>query len=483
MRILDLKREACFIGGEWRTNGLWMDVDDPATAKIIGRVPMMGRAETGQAVAAAQRAMRDWAALTAQARADILGRFHDLVQANSVELADILVAEQGKPRAEALGEIGYAASFLRWFAEEGRRSYGEIVPPHMPDKRILVMRQPVGVVAAITPWNFPAAMVTRKIAPALAAGCGVVLKPAPQTPFTALALARLGEEAGLPPGILNVVTGDAAEIGGALTEHPLVRKISFTGSTHIGALLYAQSAATIKKLSLELGGNAPFIVFDDADVDAAVAGAILSKFRNAGQTCVCANRIYVQDGIYEDFVDRLMRAVAGLRVGPGTQEGVSIGPLIDERALVKVEAHIADALAHGATLVAGGARHALGGRFFAPTVLRDVTPAMRITREETFGPVAPVIRFSSEEEVVALANESEYGLAAYFYARDMARTWRVAEAIEAGMVGVNTGLISTEVAPFGGVKMSGLGREGSRHGLEDYQELKYVCLGLDGIGR
>ncbi|WP_311270148.1 NAD-dependent succinate-semialdehyde dehydrogenase [Sphingobium sp. WCS2017Hpa-17] len=480
--MFELKREACFIGGAWLTNGKWVDVDDPASGSVIGRVPDMGRAEAEHAIAAAHEAMGVWAATTARARADILVRFHDLVLAHRSGLAELLVAEQGKPLGEALGEIDYAASFLRWFAEEGRRSYGEIVPAHMEDKRILVLRQPVGVVGAITPWNFPAAMVTRKIAPALAAGCGVVLKPAPQTPFTALALAKLGEEAGLPSGLLNVVTGDAAEIGGALTAHRLVRKISFTGSTPIGALLYQQSATTIKKLSLELGGNAPFIVFDDADVDAAVTGAILSKFRNAGQTCVCANRIYVQSGIYEAFVERLSLAVDQLRVGAGSEAGVAIGPLIDAQALDKVEAHIADALAKGAGLVSGGSRHPLGGRFFTPTILRDVTSTMRITREETFGPVAPLIRFSNEAEVIALANETDSGLAAYLYAGDMSRIWRVAEAIEAGMVGVNTGLISTEVAPFGGVKMSGLGREGSRHGLEDYQELKYICLSLDAPG-
>ncbi|WCT75389.1 NAD-dependent succinate-semialdehyde dehydrogenase [Sphingomonas naphthae] len=472
-------REACLIGGEWVTAERWMEVDDPATGAIIGRVPMMDAAATGRAIAAAQAAMGEWAARPAKARADILRRFFDLVRANRAALADLMVAEQGKPRAEALGEIDYAASFLEWFAEEARRAYGEIVPAHAADKRIMVLKQPVGVVAAITPWNFPAAMVTRKIAPAVAAGCGVVVKPAPQTPFTALALAALGEEAGLPPGLLNVVTGDAAEIGGVLTASPIVRKISFTGSTGVGALLYGQSAATIKKLSLELGGNAPFIVFDDADLDAAVEGAMASKFRNAGQTCVCANRIYVQGAVYDAFVERLTHAVEGLSVGAGTEEGVSIGPLIDAAAVAKVERHIADAMALGGRVLAGGERHARGGRFFQPTVIRDVTPAMLITREETFGPVAPVIRFDTEAEVVAMANATDFGLAAYFYARDMSRIWRVAEAIEAGIIGVNTGLISTEVAPFGGVKMSGLGREGSHHGLDDYLELKYVCLGLD----
>ena len=473
-----LKREACLIGGVWVTGDSWIDVDNPATGAIIGRVPRLGAAETHAAIAAAQKAMGPWAAKTGKERAGVLRRYFDLIMARQDELAAILTEEQGKPLAEAKGEIAYAAAFIEWFAEEAKRVYGDVIPAHAPDKRIVVLKQPIGVVAAITPWNFPAAMITRKIGPALAAGCGVVVKPASQTPFTALALGVLAEEAGLPPGLLNVVTGSAGEIGDVLTSSEVVRKLSFTGSTEIGAKLYAQSAPTIKKLSLELGGNAPFIVFDDADLDAAVTGAIQSKFRNAGQTCVCANRIYAQAGIHDAFVEKLAVATKALKVGPGTEAGVEIGPLIDVRAVAKVEEHIADAIAKGARILVGGGRDARGGRFFTPTVLADVTQDMIVAKEETFGPLAPVFKFSDDDDAIAQANATPFGLAAYFYARDLGRVWRVAERIEAGIVGVNTGLISTEVAPFGGVKSSGLGREGSKYGIEDYLEIKYVCLGL-----
>ena len=476
--VTQLKREACLIGGQWITGTQWADVDDPATGEIIGRVPMLGAAETDQAIAAAQAAMPGWNRRTAKERATILRRYFDLVMAHQEELAALLTQEQGKPLAEARGEIAYAAAFIEWFAEEARRIDGEIIPAHAPDKRIVVLKQPVGVVAAITPWNFPAAMITRKIAPALAAGCGVVVKPALQTPFTALALGVLAQEAGIPDGLLNIVTGSSTEIGGVLTASPIVRKLSFTGSTGVGAKLYAQCAPTIKKLSLELGGNAPFIVFDDADLDAAVQGALQSKFRNAGQTCVCANRLYVQRGVHDAFVAKLVEATKGLRIGPGCDPASEIGPLIDGNAVAKIREHIADATAKGARVLAGGEADARGGFFFQPTVVVGVTHDMLVTRDETFGPLAPVIVFDDEAEVIALANASEFGLASYFYSRDLSRVWRVAEAIEAGIVGVNTGLISTEVAPFGGVKASGLGREGSRHGIDDYLELKYVCMGI-----
>ncbi len=476
--MTELKREACLIAGKWVTGERWIDVDNPATGQLIGRVPLLGASETERAVAAAAEAMKPWAARTAKDRASVLRRFFDLIMAHQEALAAILTEEQGKPLAEARGEIAYAASFIEWFAEEARRVYGDVIPGHQPDKRIIVLKQPIGVVAAITPWNFPAAMITRKIGPALAAGCGVVVKPASQTPFTALALGVLAQEAGLPDGLLNIVTGSSTEIGGVLTASETVRKLSFTGSTEVGAKLYAQCAPTIKKLSLELGGNAPFIVFDDADLDAAVAGAIQSKFRNAGQTCVCANRIYVQDGVHDAFVAKLAKATAALKVGPGDQAGVEIGPVIDDKAVAKVEAHIADAVARGAIVVTGGTRSELGGRFFTPTVLSGVTADMIVTDEETFGPLAPVIRFRDEADAIAQANATPFGLAAYFYARDMGRIWRVGEAIEAGIVGVNTGLISTEVAPFGGVKASGLGREGSKYGIEDYLEIKYLCLSI-----
>ncbi|PPE71875.1 succinate-semialdehyde dehydrogenase (NADP(+)) [Solimonas fluminis] len=476
--MTSLKREACLIGGEWVSGERWIEVDDPATGAVIGRVPRLGAAETRRAIDAAEQAMGPWSRLTGKERSRILRRYHDLIMARQEELAALLTQEQGKPLAEARGEIAYAASFIEWFAEEAKRVYGDVIPSHAPDKRIVVLKQPIGVVAAITPWNFPAAMITRKIGPALAAGCGVVVKPASQTPFTALALGALAGEAGLPAGLLNVVTGSAAEIGDTLTASDKVRKLSFTGSTEIGAKLYEQSAPTIKKLSLELGGNAPFIVFDDADLDAAVAGAIQSKFRNAGQTCVCANRIYAQAGIHDAFVERLAAATAALKVGAGTEAGTEIGPLIDDKALAKVREHIGDATAKGARVLTGGMPHARGGRFFTPTLLTGATAEMLVAREETFGPLAPVFRFRDEDDAVAQANATPFGLAAYFYARDIGRIWRVAERIEAGIVGVNTGLISTELAPFGGVKASGLGREGSRYGIDDYLEIKYLCLGL-----
>jgi succinate-semialdehyde dehydrogenase/glutarate-semialdehyde dehydrogenase len=476
--MTSLKREACLIGGEWLTGERWIDVDDPATGAVIGRVPRFGRKETERAIAAAEQAMGPWAKRTAKERSVTLRRFYDLIMARQEELAAILTQEQGKPLAEARAEIVYAASFIEWFAEEAKRVYGDVIPSHAADKRIVVLKQPIGVVAAITPWNFPAAMITRKIGPALAAGCSVVVKPASQTPFTALALGALAMEAGLPNGLLNIITGSAAEIGATLTASEVVRKISFTGSTEIGAKLYEQSAPTIKKLSLELGGNAPFIVFDDADLDAAVAGAIQSKFRNAGQTCVCANRIYAQAGIYDVFLAKLATATAALKVGSGSEPGTDIGPLIDEKAVEKVSEHIADATNKGARIVTGGAPHKRGGRFFTPTVLADVTQDMVVSREETFGPLAPVFRFRDEDDVIAQANATPFGLASYFYARDIGRIWRVAERIEAGIIGVNTGLISTEVAPFGGVKSSGLGREGSKYGIEDYLEIKYLCIGL-----
>jgi succinate-semialdehyde dehydrogenase/glutarate-semialdehyde dehydrogenase len=473
-----LKRERCLIDGVWVIGGHWIDVTNPASGKRVGRVPKLGQAETLQAIEAAERAMPAWASRTAKSRAIVLRRFAELMIENQEQLARLLTEEQGKPLTEARGEILYAASFLEWFGEEAKRVSGEIIPSHTEDKRIFLMRQPIGVVAAITPWNFPAAMITRKIGPALAVGCSVVLKPASQTPFTALALGVLAIEAGVPKGVLNIITGQASEIGDVLTSSPVVRKISFTGSTEIGTRLYAQSAPTIKKLSLELGGNAPFIVFDDANLDAAVEGALASKFRNAGQTCVCANRLYVQDQVYDAFLEKLVAATSALKVGPGDIATSQIGPLIDQAAVSKVEEHIADALSKGASLATGGHRHSIGGHFFEPTVLRDVTQNMLISKEETFGPVAPLIRFKKDADVIAMANDTPFGLAAYFYARDIGRIWKIAEAIEAGIVGVNTGVISTEQAPFGGVKMSGLGREGSRHGIEDYLEIKYMCLGL-----
>lgn len=473
-----LLREACYIDGEWvkADSGETINVTNPATGEVLGTVPNCGAAEAKRAVEAANRAWPAWRAKTAKERAVILRRWYELIMANQEELARLLTLEQGKSLAEARGEIAYGAAFIEWFAEEGKRLYGDVIPGHMADKRIVVLKQPIGVAAAITPWNFPNAMITRKAGPALAAGCPIVLKPATETPFSAIALAVLAEEAGLPKGIFNVLTGKASAIGGELTSNPIVRKLSFTGSTEIGRLLMRQSAETIKKLSLELGGNAPFIVFDDADVDAAVVGAIASKYRNSGQTCVCSNRLYVQAGVYDEFVEKLAAAAAKLKVGSGLEDGTEQGPLINEAAVEKVEEHIADATGKGAKIVAGGKRHALGGSFFEPTVLANVTQDMLVAHEETFGPLAPVIRFETEADAIAMANDSEFGLAAYFFSNNLSRVWRVAEAIESGMVCVNSGILSTEVAPFGGVKQSGLGREGSRYGIDEYVEMKYLCL-------
>ena len=474
-----LLQQLAYIDDQWvpADSGATLPVTNPATGALLGTVPNMGAAETRRAIAAAAAAMPAWAAKTAKERATVLRRWHDLMMANQEDLAILMTAEQGKTLAEARGEVAYAASFIEWFAEEGKRLYGEIIPGHQPDKRIVVLRQPVGVVAAITPWNFPAAMITRKAGPALAAGCPIVIKPATQTPFSALAMAVLAERAGLPKGLMSVVTGSATEIGGEMTSNVTVRKVTFTGSTAVGIKLMAQSAPQLKKLSLELGGNAPFIVFNDGDLDAAVQGALASKYRNTGQTCVCANRLLVQAGVYDAFTEKLAAAVRGLRVGDGLAGPTDQGPLIDEKAVAKVEEHVADALAKGATLKLGGKRHALGGTFYEPTILTNVTPGMLVAREETFGPLAPLFRFETEAEAIAMANDTEFGLAAYFYTRDLARSWRVSEALEYGIVGLNTGIISTEVAPFGGMKASGFGREGSRHGILDYTELKYVCMG------
>ena len=473
-----LFRQACYVDGGWiESSAHGIDVDNPATGEVIGTVPRLGRAETRQAIDAAARAFPAWRRKTGKERAQVMRRWFDLMMANQDDLARLMTTEQGKPLTESRGEVAYAASFLEWFGEEAKRVYGDTIPPHQADKRIVVIKEPVGVVACITPWNFPLAMITRKAGPAIAAGCTVVLKPASQTPFSALALAELAERAGVPKGVLNVITGSATEIGGELTSNPIVRKLSFTGSTETGKLLMAQCASTVKKLSLELGGNAPFIVFDDADLDAAVEGAILSKYRNTGQTCVCANRLLVHDTVYDVFAERLSVAVRKLKPAPGLEAGATQGPLIDDRAVEKVESHIGDATSKGAKVLVGGRRHPLGGRFFEPTVLTDVTPSMAIAREETFGPVAPLFRFRTEADAIALANDTESGLAAYFYGRDVGRIWRVAEALEYGIVGINTGLISTEVAPFGGVKESGLGREGSKYGMEEFLEIKYLCMG------
>jgi succinate-semialdehyde dehydrogenase/glutarate-semialdehyde dehydrogenase len=473
-----LFKEQAYIDGRWcdADDGGTISVTNPGTGETLGAAPNMGAAETTRAIAAAEAALPAWRALTAGARAKILRKLYELMMANQDALGELMTREQGKPLAEAKGEIAYAAGFVEWFAEEGKRAYGEVIPAHAADKRIVVLKQPIGVVAAITPWNFPSAMITRKLAPALAAGCTVVLKPASATPYSALALAALAEEAGVPPGVFNVVTGSARAIAGEMTRNPVVQKISFTGSTEIGRELMRDSAETIKKLSLELGGNAPFLVFDDADVDAAVEGAVQSKFRNGGQTCVCTNRFYVQDGVYDEFVQKLAARVSKLKVGYGLDAGTEVGPLIDNKAVAKVEEHLHDAVAGGAKVLVGGERSGLGESYFLPTVLSGVTAEMKIAKEETFGPLAGVIRFKDEADAIRQANDSEYGLASYFYARDISRVWRVAEALEAGMVGINTGLISTEVAPFGGVKQSGLGREGSRHGLDDYMEIKYLCM-------
>ncbi len=483
MKLKDptLLRTKGYIDGAWvnADNEATVPVSNPATAEVLGTVPDMGVKETRRAIAAAAGAFPAWAARTAKERSHLLRRWYELMMENREDLATVMTAEQGKPLAESLGEISYAASFIEWFAEEAKRLYGDVIPGHQADKRILVLRQPIGVVAAITPWNFPAAMITRKAAPALAAGCTFVCRPASQTPYSALAMAELGARAGIPAGVLNFVTGrDAAAIGGEMTANRTVRKITFTGSTAIGKKLMAQSAGTLKKLSLELGGNAPFIVFDDADLDAAVAGAIASKYRNTGQTCVCANRLLVQSGVYDAFASKLTAAVGKLRVGDGLRGTTDQGPLIDAKALAKVEEHIADAVSKGARVALGGKRHSLGGTFFEPTILTNATPDMLLAREETFGPVAPLFRFETEQEAIHMANDTEFGLAAYFYTRDLGRSWRVAEALEYGIVGLNTGLISTEVAPFGGVKESGVGREGSRYGILDYTEIKYLCTGI-----
>lgn len=475
-----LLRHQAYIGGEWQAadSDATFEVFDPATGESLGTVPKMGAAETARAIEAAQAAWAGWRMKTAKERAAILRRWFDLVIANSDDLALILTTEQGKPLAEAKGEIAYAASFIEWFAEEGKRVAGDTLPTPDANKRIVVVKEPIGVCAAITPWNFPAAMIARKVGPALAAGCPIVVKPAESTPFSALAMAFLAERAGVPKGVLSVVIGDPKAIGTEITSNPIVRKLSFTGSTAVGRLLMAQSAPTVKKLTLELGGNAPFIVFDDADLDAAVEGAIASKYRNNGQTCVCTNRFFVHERVYDAFADKLAAAVSKLKVGRGTESGATLGPLINEAAVKKVESHIADALAKGASLMTSGKRHALGHGFFEPTVLTGVKPDMDVAKEETFGPLAPLFRFASEEELVRLANDTEFGLAAYLYSRDIGRVWRVAEALEYGMVGINTGLISNEVAPFGGVKQSGLGREGSHYGIDDYVVIKYLCVAV-----
>ncbi len=475
-----LFRQQAYIDGAWldADGGETLKVNNPASNEILGTVPKMGATETRRAIEAAERALPAWRELTAKERSQTLRRWYELILENQEDLARLMTLEQGKPLAESRGEIAYAASFIEWFAEEAKRIYGDTIPGHQKDKRIIVIKQPIGVTAAITPWNFPAAMITRKAGPALAAGCTMVVKPASQTPFSALALAELAERAGIPKGVFSVVTGSAGDIGNELTANPIVRKITFTGSTEVGAKLMAQCASGIKKVSLELGGNAPFLVFDDADLDEAVKGAMQSKYRNAGQTCVCVNRIYVQDGVYDAFAQKFQAAVEKLKIGNGLDDGVDVGPLIDDRAAAKVREHIEDAVSQGAQVVTGGKAHSLGGSYFEPTLMINVPHTAKVAKEETFGPLAPLFRFKDEAEAIALANDTEFGLAAYFYARDLGRMFRVAEALESGMVGVNTGMISTEVAPFGGVKSSGLGREGSKYGIEDYLEIKYICLGL-----
>lgn len=478
---LNLLREQAYVNGQWieADDDARFAVTNPANGELIAEVASLGRVETARAIDAAQAALPAWRARTAKERSTILRRWYELIMANQEDLARLLSWEQGKPLAESRGEIAYGASFIEWFAEEAKRVYGDVIPHDKPGRRLVVIKQAIGVVAAITPWNFPNAMITRKVGPALAAGCTVVLKPASETPLSALALAALGERAGIPAGVLNIVPGTRSrEIGAELTGNPLVQKLSFTGSTGIGKLLMAQCAETIKKVSLELGGNAPFIVFDDADLDAAVQGALGSKFRNTGQTCVCTNRLLVQNGVYDEFARRLVAAVNALKVAPADDDGAQQGPLINAKAVAKVEEHIADAVAKGARVLAGGKPHALGGNFFEPTVLGEVTPEMLVARDETFGPLAPIFRFDTEEQAIAMANDTEFGLASYLYTRDLGRAWRVSEALEYGMVGVNEGLISTEVAPFGGIKQSGLGREGSRYGIDDYIEQKYMCLGI-----
>jgi succinate-semialdehyde dehydrogenase/glutarate-semialdehyde dehydrogenase len=481
MKLHDEKlfRQHCYIDGEWvdAISRATIKVTNPANGETLGTVPKMGAEETRRAIEAADKALPAWRGKTAKERAQILRRWFDLLMANQEDLAALMTAEQGKPLAEAKGEIAYAASFIEWFAEEGKRVYGDTIPAHGTDKRIVVIKEPIGVCAAITPWNFPAAMITRKAGPALAAGCTMVLKPATATPYSALALCELAERAGVPKGVFSCVTGGAKEIGGEMTSNPIVRKLTFTGSTEIGKLLMEQCAGTVKKVSLELGGNAPFIVFNDADIEMAVKGAIASKYRNAGQTCVCANRLLVQDGVYDAFTKRLSEVAGAMKVANGFEQGAVIGPLIDMKAVEKVESHIADAVKKGAKVALGGHRHALGGSFFEPTVLTDVTTDMLITREETFGPVAPLYRFKTDAEAVKMANDTEFGLAAYFYSRDIGRVWRIAEALEYGIVGINEGIISTEIAPFGGMKESGIGREGSKYGIEEYLEVKYLCMG------
>ncbi len=474
-----LFRERCYIDGAWvdAQDGAVIEVNNPATGSVLGTVPALATEDTRRAIAAADAAWPEWRAMTGKERAVILRRWFELMMENQEDLAVLMTTEQGKPLAESRGEIAYAASFIEWFAEEGKRVYGDTMPHPLRGKRIVVLKQPIGVVAAITPWNFPAAMITRKCAPALAAGCTVVSKPASQTPYTALALAELAERAAMPKGVFNVITGPSAVIGAELTSNPTIRKLAFTGSTEVGKALMAQCAGTVKKVSLELGGNAPFIVFDDADLDAAVAGAMASKYRNTGQTCVCANRVLVQDAVYDAFAEKMVDAVGKLKVGDGLEDGVQQGPLIDMRAVEKVEFHITDATQKGAQVVAGGSRHALGGTFFEPTLLTQMTPEMVVANEETFGPVAPLFRFHDEEEAIHMANDTEFGLAAYFYSRDIGRIWRVSEALEYGIVGVNEGIISNEVAPFGGMKESGIGREGSRYGIDEFLEIKYLCMG------
>ena len=474
-----LFRQQCYVDGRWidADDGATFPVGNPATGETLAHVPKLGAGETRRAIEAANAAWGPWRAKTAKERANTLRKWFNLMMENTEDLARLMTAEQGKPLAESKGEIGYAAAFIEWFAEEAKRIYGDTIPQHGADKRIVVIKEPIGVVAAITPWNFPSAMITRKCAPALAAGCPVVIKPASATPLSAFALAELAERAGIPKGVLNVVTGSAAAVGGELTRNPLVRKLSFTGSTEVGKTLMAQCARTVKKTSMELGGNAPFIVFDDADLDAAIKGAMASKYRNTGQTCVCANRIYVQDEVYDEFTGRLAQAVSGLKVGDGLKGETHQGPLIDMKAVEKVEDHVKDAIAKGARLVAGGKRHKLGGTFFEPTILADVTQAMKVAREETFGPVAPLFRFKTDADVIGMANDTEFGLAAYFYSRDIGRVWKTAEALEYGIIGINEGIISTEVAPFGGMKESGIGREGSKYGIEEFVEIKYLCMG------
>mgnify|MGYP001316377313 FL=1 len=480
MAYTDFLKQQCYIDGKWcdADSGATLEVTDPGAGTVLGTVPKMSAAETARAIDAAEAALPAWRAKTAGERARLMRRLFELMLEHQDDLGELLSREQGKPFAEARGEIAYGAGFIEWFAEEGKRAYGDVIPSHAADRRIVVIKQGVGVVAAITPWNFPNAMITRKLGPALAAGCTIVIKPASATPYSALAIARLCEMAGIPAGVVNVVTGSAGQIGSALTTSPKVAKLTFTGSTEIGRDLLRECADTIKKCSMELGGNAPFLVFDDADVDAAIEGAMISKFRNGGQTCVCTNRFYVQDGVYDEFVTKLAARVKGMKIGYGMDAGTEVGPLIDVKAVEKVEEHLQDAVDGGATVLAGGSRHERGGSFFYPTVIAGVKPDMKLAREETFGPLAGVIRFTDEADAIRMANDTEFGLASYFYARDISRVWRVAEALEAGMVGINTGLISTEVAPFGGVKQSGLGREGSHYGLDDYMEVKYLCMGI-----